>query len=163
MSAHFVHLKRLAGSLVGRQAGWNIITSATGEKSYGAAPLPDQDVRYEQAAEFVEINKRLWDSWDEQTLKIDRASGVFGDSSDILPTDFHGKFFDVSGPLNIQRPPQGWPVLFQAGALTTAGRCVNWSSSPVAPAATGRSPAARSRSPTRWPSASWPTSATAMW
>ena len=73
-------------------------------------------MRYAQAAEFVEIAKRLWDSWDQETLKIDRASGQFGDVADIRPTDFHGKFFDVAGPLNIQRPPQGWPVLFQAGA-----------------------------------------------
>ncbi|MGV8955814.1 MAG: NtaA/DmoA family FMN-dependent monooxygenase [Cypionkella sp.] len=112
IARQFASLDRASGG----RAGWNIVTSATGEKNYGATSLPDQDVRYAQAAEFVEITKRLWDSWDQQTLKIDRATGEFGDSNDVLPTDFHGKFFDVSGPLNIQRPPQGWPVLFQAGA-----------------------------------------------
>ena len=112
IARQFASLDRASGG----RAGWNIVTSATGEKNYGAAPLPDQDVRYAQAAEFVEIAKRLWDSWDQQTLRIDRATGEFADSADIRPTDFHGKFFDVSGPLNIQRPPQGWPVLFQAGA-----------------------------------------------
>lgn len=112
VARQFASLDRVSGG----RAGWNIVTSATGEKNYGATPLPDQDVRYAQAAEFVEIAKRLWDSWDQQTLKIDRASGQFGDVTDIRPTDFHGKFFDVAGPLNIQRPPQGWPVLFQAGA-----------------------------------------------
>lgn len=114
IARQFASLDRASGG----RAGWNIVTSATGEKNYGATPLPDQDIRYAQAAEFVEITKRLWDSWDQQTLGIDRASGEFGNSDDVLPTDFHGKFFDVSGPLNIQRPPQGWPVLFQAGAST---------------------------------------------
>ncbi len=112
MARQFASLDRLSGG----RAGWNIVTSAIGEKNYGSAPLPDQDIRYEQAAEFVEIAKRLWDSWDQQTLKIDRATGQFADAGDIRPTGFHGKFFDVEGPLNIQRPPQGWPVLFQAGA-----------------------------------------------
>lgn len=112
IARQFASLDRASGG----RAGWNIVTSATGEKNYGAAPLPDQDVRYEQAAEFVEITKRLWDSWDAETLRVNRATGEFADSADVRSTDFHGTFFDVAGPLNVQRPPQGWPVLFQAGA-----------------------------------------------
>lgn len=112
IARQFASLDRASGG----RAGWNIVTSATGEKNYGNAPLPDQDVRYAQAAEFVEVAKRLWDSWDENTLVIDRESGVFANNADVRPTDFHGKFFDIAGPLNVQRPPQGWPVLFQAGA-----------------------------------------------
>lgn len=108
IARQFASLDRASGG----RAGWNIVTSATGEKNYGSAPLPDQDVRYAQAAEFVEITKRLWDSWDEQTLLINRATGEFANNNDVRATDFHGKFFDVAGPLNIQRPPQGWPVLF---------------------------------------------------
>lgn len=108
----FASLDRLSNG----RAGWNIVTSAIGEKNYGNQPLPDQDVRYAQAAEFVEITKRLWDSWDETTLVRDRASGQFARVEDIRPTNFHGQHFHVDGPLNIQRPPQGWPVLFQAGA-----------------------------------------------
>lgn len=118
VARQFASLDRLSGG----RAGWNIVTSAIGEKNYGNAPLPDQDVRYEQAGEFVEIVKRLWDSWDETTLEFDRAHGRFADAADIRPTGFHGRFFDVEGPLNIQRPPQGWPVLFQAGASPVGRR-----------------------------------------
>jgi FMN-dependent oxidoreductase (nitrilotriacetate monooxygenase family) len=98
------------------RAGWNIVTSATGEKNYGATPLPDQDVRYNQAREFVEVVKRLWDGWDHTTVIADKASGIYANLADLIPTNFHGEYFDVDGPLNVQRPPQGWPVLFQAGA-----------------------------------------------
>jgi FMN-dependent oxidoreductase (nitrilotriacetate monooxygenase family) len=106
----------------GGRAGWNIVTSATGEKNYGGEPLPDQATRYAQAAEFVEIVRRLWDSWDAETLVIDRASGRFADASDVRKTDYQGLFFSVEGPLNVQRPPQGWPVLFQAGASPVGRR-----------------------------------------
>src|SRR5690606_14630787 len=58
----------------------------------------------------------LWDGWAAETLVIDHATGRFADTSDIRETAFHGRFFSVEGPLNIPRPPQGWPVLFQAGA-----------------------------------------------
>ncbi|WP_454703042.1 LLM class flavin-dependent oxidoreductase [Agrobacterium burrii] len=115
IARQFASLDRISSG----RAGWNIVTSAAGEKNYGFSSLPDQSLRYARAAEFIEITKRLWDSWDEKTLKIDRASGIFADIHDIRPTDFHGEYFNVAGPLNIQRPPQGWPVLFQAGASTT--------------------------------------------
>jgi FMN-dependent oxidoreductase (nitrilotriacetate monooxygenase family) len=98
------------------RAGWNVVTSATGERNYGNQPLPDQATRYAQAREFVEITRRLWDSWDEDSVIRDRVSGRYIDVDDVTSTDFHGRFFDVDGPLNVQRPPQGWPVLFQAGA-----------------------------------------------
>lgn len=106
----------LLDHVTGGRSGWNIVTSATGEKNYGGQPLPDQETRYAQAAEFVEVTKRLWDGWAAETLVIDRATGRFANLSDIRETAFHGRFFHVDGPLNIQRPPQGWPVLFQAGA-----------------------------------------------
>lgn len=112
LARQFASLDRLSHG----RAGWNIVTSAVGEKNYGQDTLADQDIRYAQAAEFVEVAKRLWDSFDLDTLKFDRASGQYADSADISPTDFHGRFFDVAGPLNVLRPPQGWPVLFQAGA-----------------------------------------------
>jgi len=118
LARQFASLDRLSNG----RAGWNIVTSATGERNYGSAPLPDQQTRYAQAAEFIEVARRLWDSWDAETLVIDRAGGRFADVSDVRRTDFHGRFFDVDGPLNVQRPPQGWPVLFQAGASPVGRR-----------------------------------------
>lgn len=118
LARQFAALDRVSGG----RSGWNVVTSATGEKNYGGEPLPDQETRYAQAAEFVEIAKRLWDSWDNETLIIDRKNGRFADLDGIHPTNFHGRFFSVEGPLNVQRPPQGWPVLFQAGASAIGKR-----------------------------------------
>jgi N-acetyl-S-(2-succino)cysteine monooxygenase len=101
------------------RAGWNIVTSATGEKNYGAAPLPDQDVRYARAAEHVDVVTALWDSWDSTSLVEDRATGRYADPAGARTIDHHGEHFDVTGPLNVLRPPQGWPVLFQAGSSPT--------------------------------------------
>ncbi|MBV9812848.1 MAG: NtaA/DmoA family FMN-dependent monooxygenase, partial [Acetobacteraceae bacterium] len=49
----------------------------------------------------------------------DKASGVFVDRAKLHTLDHHGRFYDVKGPLNITRPPQGYPVIFQAGASDT--------------------------------------------
>lgn len=118
LARQFASLDRLSNG----RSGWNVVTSATGEKNYGRAPLADQETRYAQAAEFIEVAKRLWDSWDAETLILDRKNGRFADVADIRRTDFHGRFFDVDGPLNVSRPPQGWPVLFQAGASPVGKR-----------------------------------------
>ncbi len=58
---------------------------------------------------------RLWDSWGEDALRHDR-DGVFADPDLVRPIDHRGEHFQVDGPLNVPRPPQGHPVLFQAGA-----------------------------------------------
>jgi N-acetyl-S-(2-succino)cysteine monooxygenase len=97
------------------RAGWNIVTSAFGEENFGTDPLPPHDVRYARAAEFVEVTKALWRSWDTDALVLDKASGVFARPEKVRPINFSGKYFTVSGPLNIPRPPQSYPVLVQAG------------------------------------------------
>ena len=115
VARHFAGIDALSGG----RAGWNIVTSALGERNYGAAPLPDQDTRYARAAEYLEVAKRLWDGWDAEIIAADRARGLYARPEGVRPADFHGRFFDVEGPMTNQRPPQGWPVLFQAGASGT--------------------------------------------
>ena len=110
--------------LSGGRAGWNIVTSGTTMReaeNFGNAEHPEHDLRYERAAEFVEICKGLWDSWEDDAFVRDRESGIFSDMSKLHVLDHHGRFFDVRGPLNVPRPPQGYPVLVQAGS-STAGK-----------------------------------------
>lgn len=46
----------------------------------------------------------------------DVASGRYADPAGMHVLDHEGEFFRVRGPLNLRRPPQGRPVLFQAGS-----------------------------------------------
>lgn len=105
----------------GGRSGWNLVTSAGGEKHYGLGKLPDQDERYAQAEEFLEAAIKLWDSWTPESLLFDRQGGRFADPNDLRRVVFNGRYFSVEGYLNVPRPPQGRPVIFQAGS-SPAGR-----------------------------------------
>ncbi|MCE3520226.1 LLM class flavin-dependent oxidoreductase, partial [Escherichia coli] len=78
-------------------------------------------VRYERAAEFLDVAKALWDSWEDDALVIDKATGLFAHREYVHYLDHRGKHFKVKGPLNVPRPPQGHPVIVQAGS-SDAGR-----------------------------------------
>ncbi len=73
-------------------------------------------MRYRIAAEYLDVVQGLWDSWEDDALVADKASGVFVDPDKLHRLDHKGEFFQVRGPLNIKRGPQGQPVIFQAGA-----------------------------------------------
>lgn len=97
--------------------GWNVVTSMfdAEARNHGFETMPDHDWRYARAEEFVGVVERLWDSWADDALKRDRA-GDYADASRVHAVGHQGKHFRVDGPLNMPRPPQGHPVLFQAGA-----------------------------------------------
>jgi alkanesulfonate monooxygenase SsuD/methylene tetrahydromethanopterin reductase-like flavin-dependent oxidoreductase (luciferase family) len=83
--------------LSGGRVGWNVVTSLNDAeaRNFGLdAHLPHAD-RYRRAEEFVDVTTGLWDG--------DRL-------------DHRGEFFDVAGPLDLARPPQGRPVIAQAGS-----------------------------------------------
>jgi FMN-dependent oxidoreductase (nitrilotriacetate monooxygenase family) len=76
----------------------------------------EHGIRYERAAEFLDVVFRLWDSWQDDAILLDRSSGIFADPSRIHRLDHDGKHLKVRGPLNVPRPPQGHPVIVQAGS-----------------------------------------------
>ncbi|WP_085990862.1 LLM class flavin-dependent oxidoreductase [Oceanobacillus senegalensis] len=104
--------------LSGGRTAWNIVTSAHDNEAqnYGEMRHLDHSLRYERCEEFVEITKKLWDSWEDDALLFNRAKGKFLDGKKIHPIHFNGKYYKVRGPLNIPRSPQGNPVLISAGA-----------------------------------------------
>jgi N-acetyl-S-(2-succino)cysteine monooxygenase len=99
------------------RAGWNIITTANDDAAYnfGQKSHMEKTRRYERAKEFIDICTGLWDSWDDDAVVADPVRGQLIDPARIHPIDHHGEFFNVRGALELPRPPQGWPVLFQAG------------------------------------------------
>ncbi|RQR62489.1 FMN-dependent monooxygenase [Burkholderia sp. Bp9002] len=101
----------------GGRAGWNVVTTPLEgtAKNFGKAH-PDHALRYEIADEYLSVVQGLWDSWDDDAFIRDRASGQFFARDRLHTLDHQGRFFQVAGPLNIQRSPQGQPVIFQAGS-----------------------------------------------
>ncbi|MBL6455295.1 LLM class flavin-dependent oxidoreductase [Belnapia sp. T6] len=104
--------------LSGGRAGWNVVTSWSEAEAwnFNRDQHMEYDLRYERAAEFVEVVKGLWDSWEGDALVHDKDSGIFFDQSKLHVLDHKGKHFKVRGPLTITRTPQGRPILVQAGA-----------------------------------------------
>ncbi len=100
------------------RAGWNVVTSWSDAeaKNFGREDQLDYDTRYARAAEFVEVVRGLWDSWEDDAFVFDKAKAIFYDEAKLHTLDHKGRFFTVRGPLNMARPPQGHPVVVQAGA-----------------------------------------------
>ncbi|MFL5305998.1 MAG: LLM class flavin-dependent oxidoreductase [Polyangia bacterium] len=119
--AHPYNVARTFASLdhvSGGRAGWNVVSSLMDPtaKNFGLDQLPSHADRYERAAEFVALAKKLWDSWDDQAFdRPDRASGRFFETAAAHPVNHRGKWFASEGLLDIARPIQGYPVLVQAG------------------------------------------------
>jgi FMN-dependent oxidoreductase (nitrilotriacetate monooxygenase family) len=104
------------------RAGWNIVSSLSPHTTlnFGLDEPREHSERYARAAEFVELSKRLWDSWDDDTFdNPDRAAGQFYDPAKSHPLQFNGEFFTSDGLLDFPRPIQGYPVLVQAGNSDT--------------------------------------------
>ncbi len=100
------------------RAAWNIVTSYYEAEAYNFSKEKhlDHEERYERAEEFVEVVKGLWESWEKDALVRDKNTGEFFKKGKLHPLNHHGKHFSVRGPLNSSRPPQGRPVLVQAGS-----------------------------------------------
>jgi FMN-dependent oxidoreductase (nitrilotriacetate monooxygenase family) len=113
-------LARLCSTLdhiTGGRMGWNVVTSAEDRaaQNYGLDRLPDHDLRYDVADEYLELVNRLWASWDPDAVVMDREAGIYADHTKVHTVDFQGRFFRCRGPLNTVCPPQGRPVICQAG------------------------------------------------
>lgn len=109
--------------LSGGRVGWNVVTSALEEeaRNFGRDANIEHARRYERAGEFLDVAKALWDSWEDEALLIDKGSGFFADPERVHYLDHAGPQFRVRGPLNVPRPPQGHPLIVQAGS-SEAGR-----------------------------------------
>ena len=103
--------------LSGGRAAWNVVTSANEKAApnFGKDRLIEHDQRYEIATEFVDVVRGLWDCWEDGAIVADKTTGTYLDASKVQPLNHKGRFYSVRGPVNIERPPQGQPVIIQAG------------------------------------------------
>lgn len=103
------------------RAGWNVVTSVVPleAQNFGRAEHFGHAERYQRAAEFVDVVLGLWDSYVD-TPSRDKETGLYYRDDELQPLNHSGEHFAVAGPLTVSRPPQGHPVIFQAGASPTA-------------------------------------------
>ena len=106
------------------RVGWNIVTSwlATAAANYGGSGQISHADRYARGEEFMAVVKALWDSWAEDAVIDDRDHGRYALPERIRPINHKGDCYQVAGPLNLPRTPQGRPVFVQAGSSDTGRR-----------------------------------------
>ncbi|AXG80867.1 NtaA/DmoA family FMN-dependent monooxygenase [Streptomyces paludis] len=125
--------------LTGGRVGWNIVTSAEDRaaQNFGHDAIPEHDLRYEKADEYVDLVRRLWGSWEPDAVVRDRATRTYIDHTKVHDIDFEGRFYRSRGPLNTVPSPQHFPVLAQAGG-SPKGRALGakYADTVVAPAST---------------------------
>ena len=95
------------------RAGWQPRVSATAHEAalFGRRDSFDTDELFDDAADAVEVVRRLWDSWEDDAVIRDVASGRYVDRDRLHYINFAGKHFSVKGPSITPRPPQGQPVV----------------------------------------------------
>ncbi|WP_242128192.1 LLM class flavin-dependent oxidoreductase [Sphingobium sp. Sx8-8] len=102
----------------GGRAGWNVVTTSHPKSAmnFGRDAHYGHGERYERCEEFFDTVAGLWDSWEDDAFLRDKASGRYFDPEKLHSLNHRGKHLSVAGPLNIARPPQGHPVIAQAGS-----------------------------------------------
>ena len=120
LARQFASLDHISGGRI----GWNIVTSwmAAAARNFGGAGQVTHADRYARGEEFMQVVRALWDSWADDAVLDDRASGKYARAAAIRPINHKGENYEVAGPLNVPRSPQGRPVLGQAGSAGTGRR-----------------------------------------
>jgi alkanesulfonate monooxygenase SsuD/methylene tetrahydromethanopterin reductase-like flavin-dependent oxidoreductase (luciferase family) len=96
------------------RAGWQPRVSSTAHEAalFGRRQASqDADELFDEATDAVEVVRRLWDSWEDDAIIRDAASGRYIDRDKLHYIEFRGKYFSVKGPSITPRPPQGQPVV----------------------------------------------------
>ncbi len=115
------HLARKFASLdhfSNGRSGWNLVTSGTDfeAKNFGLDQQISHASRYARAAEYVDVVKHLWDSWEDESVAYNQSSAQFLKPHTLHRVDHQGQHFKVEGALQAPRPVQGYPVFVQAGS-----------------------------------------------
>ena len=105
------------------RAGWNIVTTWSHQAgtNYNGVQFGHAD-RYERAEDYMTVVRGLWDSWSDDAVLDDRSGGLYADPKRVRRIDHKSANYQVRGPLNLPRSPQGRPVFVQAGSSDTGRR-----------------------------------------
>jgi FMN-dependent oxidoreductase (nitrilotriacetate monooxygenase family) len=114
LARRFASLDHISGG----RTGWNVVTTAgdAAARNFSLQDQPAHSLRYARAAEFLDVARKLWDSWEDDAPVGDKDAGIWADSSRVRPINHTGTHFSVQGPLDVPRSAQGHPVIVQAGS-----------------------------------------------
>lgn len=100
----------------GGRAAWNVTTIASDAEAqnFGHAQAASASERRALAQEFVEVSRKLWDSWEDDAVIADRARGRYLDPNKLHHINHVGAHFKIRGPQITYRPPQGHVVVIVA-------------------------------------------------
>lgn len=97
--------------------GWNAVTGSSdfAAMNFGMNGMPEHDLRYDMADEYMQVVRALWSSWEPGAIVADPETGILVDHTKVHAVNHEGRFFKTRGPLNSGPCPQGQPVIAQAG------------------------------------------------
>ena len=98
--------------------GWNIVTGYldSGAKATGQTKQTAHNIRYDIAAEYLELMYKLWEgSWEDGAVKLDREAGVYVDPTKVHRIKHEGDYFKLDAIYPSEPSAQRTPVLYQAG------------------------------------------------
>lgn len=118
LARRFASLDHISGG----RAGWNVVTGYNVEEAQnlGYDKVPGPAHRYGRVYETLDAAKGLWDSWDDDAFLYDKDAGVYFDPARLHVLNHKGEHFSIRGPLDVARPPQGYPVFVTAGESDAA-------------------------------------------
>lgn len=118
-SAPFATARTLAtlDHLTEGRVGWNVVTSfgSAEAANFGLDDMVPHDQRYARADEYMDVCYKLWDSWADDAVVADRASGRWANPERVRRIDHEGTYYRCRGPLSVIPSPQGRPTILQAG------------------------------------------------
>jgi alkanesulfonate monooxygenase SsuD/methylene tetrahydromethanopterin reductase-like flavin-dependent oxidoreductase (luciferase family) len=125
-----VQVRVSATELEARQFGRRTLADSNSTETGGSsAGIDNVADLFDEAADFVEVSRRLWDSWEDDAEIRDVATGRFVDREKLHYIDFEGRWFSVKGPSITPRPPQGQPIVTALAhvpmAFRLAARCAD--------------------------------------
>ncbi|ORM62839.1 nitrilotriacetate monooxygenase [Pantoea rodasii] len=100
------------------RAAWNVVTSFSTDvaRNFSRNDMPNHAERYARAREFLEVTNKLWEGWEAGAVQPNKETGEYFVNDKIKSINHDGEHFQVQGPLNITRSPQGRPVIIEAGS-----------------------------------------------
>jgi alkanesulfonate monooxygenase SsuD/methylene tetrahydromethanopterin reductase-like flavin-dependent oxidoreductase (luciferase family) len=98
------------------RAGWEVNVAPGGGGYVGPRPVSSPEARFAEARDYVDVVRRLWDSWEDDAEIRNPRTHRFFDVTKVHHIDFEGPHFAVAGPSITPRPPQGQPIVATAEA-----------------------------------------------
>jgi N-acetyl-S-(2-succino)cysteine monooxygenase len=98
-----------ADRLTAGRSAWIATTGTARPGDFGHAPVQTVKERQARATECIAVVRKLWDSWEDEAILLDKPGGRFSNPDRVHPINHAGAFFNVRGPLNAPRPLQGNP------------------------------------------------------